>query len=96
MVLSTATLRLYSSMSRMLPCGGQFVRCCEARRRSAYARDRPLWYEEPRSGQPEQSPLCKLIRVKRAWDIRTELMTVMNVLRTVQEPLMDRVYKTRK
>jgi hypothetical protein len=30
-----------------------------------------------------------------AWDIRTELLTVLKVLRTVQERLMDRIYETR-
>jgi hypothetical protein len=30
-----------------------------------------------------------------AWDIRTELFTVLKVLRTVQERLMDRIYETR-
>jgi len=30
-----------------------------------------------------------------AWDIRTELLTVINVLRDVQARLMDRIYKER-
>ena len=30
-----------------------------------------------------------------AWDIRTDLLTVMNRLRTMQERLMDRIYETR-
>jgi len=30
-----------------------------------------------------------------AWDIRTELLTVINRLRTLQARLMDRIYKTR-
>jgi hypothetical protein len=29
-----------------------------------------------------------------AWDIRTELLTVMNRLRTLQERLVDRIYET--
>jgi hypothetical protein len=37
----------------------------------------------------------RALRLSRdeAWDIRTELLTVLNVLRTVQERLMDRIYK---
>ena len=30
-----------------------------------------------------------------AWDIRTDLLTVTNRLRTLQEQLMDRVYESR-
>jgi hypothetical protein len=39
--------------------------------------------------------LLEIAAELRAWGIRTELLKVMNVLRTVQERLMDRVYETR-
>jgi hypothetical protein len=44
--------------------------------------------------QPYEQRALNLSR-DEAWDIRTELLTVIGRLRTLQERLMDRVYETR-